>query len=73
MTKLDLVLARIRQLPPDRQDALAAEIEFRLDHGSDESVFSDDEWAAIEASMEEGGELIPHEQVVAEMRSKFPG
>jgi hypothetical protein len=74
VTKLDLVLARIRKLPRERQDALAEEIEFRLDHdGEHESVFTDAEWAAIEASMDESGELIPHAQIVAEMRAKFPG
>jgi hypothetical protein len=73
MTKLDLVLARLRKLPPDRQEAIAAEIDYRLDREGEGSAFSDDEWAEIEATMDDSGEDIPHEQVVAEMRARFPG
>ncbi len=73
MTKLDLVLARIRQLPPEEQEALAAEIELRLDNASEVSALTDEEWAEIEATMDEDGEDIPHEQVVAEFRARFPG
>jgi hypothetical protein len=73
VTKLDLVLARIRKLPPERQEALAKEIAFRLDSEEQGSAFTDEEWAEIEASMDESGEDIPHDQVVAEMQAKFPG
>jgi hypothetical protein len=73
MTKLDLLLERIRKLPPERQDAFVAEIELRLENEGEGSVFTDEEWAAIEPTLEEDGEEIPHEQVVAEMRAKFPG
>lgn len=73
MTKLDLVLARIRKLPPERQEAIAIEIEFRLENEGEGSVFTDNEWAEIEATMRDDGETIPHEQVVAEIRTKFPG
>jgi hypothetical protein len=73
MTKLDLVFERIRQLSPERQEALAAEIELRLDNGGEGSFFTDEEWAEIEGTMEEDGETIPHEQVIAEMRAKSPG
>jgi hypothetical protein len=73
MTKLDLVLARLRKLSPERQEAIAAEIELVLDSDERGSVFNDKEWAAIEASMIEGDVLIRHEQVVAEMGAKFPG
>jgi hypothetical protein len=73
MTKLDLVLARLRQLPREKQDAIAQEIEFRLDHDNARgSVFSDTEWAAIEASMDVAGDDIAHDLVVAEMDAKFP-
>lgn len=71
MTKLDLVLARIRQLPPEQQEALAAEIEYRLDNAGKRSFFTDEEWADIELTLYEDEEEIPHGQVVAEMRAKF--
>lgn len=71
MTKLDLVLARIRQLPPEQQEAFAAEIEYALDHRGAESVLTDEEWAEIEPTLDEDQEEIPHAQVVAEMRAKY--
>ncbi len=71
MTKLDLVLARIRQLPPGQQEALAAEIEYRLDNVGGRSFFTDEEWAEIEPTLHEDEEEIPHAQVVAEMREKY--
>ena len=73
MTKLDLVLARLRKLPLERQEEIAREIDYRLDREEQNSVFTDAEWAEIEATMNDGGDDIPHEGVVAEMRSRFPG
>ncbi|MGD9967084.1 MAG: hypothetical protein AB7T59_11225 [Hyphomonadaceae bacterium] len=73
MTKLDLVLARIRKLPLEQQEALAEEIAFRLDHQGKASAFTDDEWAEIEPTLDDDKEEIPHAQVVAELRAKFPG
>lgn len=73
MTKLDLVLARLRQLPPDRQEALAVEIDFWLESEARGSAFTDEQWAEIELTFDDDREEIPHEQVVAEMRAKYPG
>jgi len=73
MTKLDLVFERIRQLPPEEQEALAFEIELRLDNAGSESALTDEEWAEIEATLDEDGEEIPHEQVMEELRRRFPG
>jgi hypothetical protein len=73
MTKLDLVLARIRKLPPERQEALAEEIAFRLDTETQGSAFTDEEWAKFEPTLDEDNEEIPHEQVAAELRAKYPG
>ncbi len=72
MTKLDLVLARLSKLPPERQEAIAREIDFRLDREEQGSAFTDAEWTEIEATMDDDGDDIPHEQVVAEMRARFP-
>jgi hypothetical protein len=73
MTKLDLVLERIRRLPQERQDMIALELQFMLDHGVGEtSALTDEQWADIEADLaNEDKEEIPHAQVVAEMRAKF--
>jgi len=73
MSKLDLVIERVRKLPPERQEALAAEIELWLEGAETESMFSEEEWAAIEASMDDRGPDIPHEQVADDVRAKFPG
>lgn len=37
------------------------------------SAFSDHEWAEIEPTLDEDDAEIPHEQIVAEFRAKFPG
>jgi hypothetical protein len=72
MTKLDLVLARIKQLPPEKQEYFAMEIEFMLDHDDGESRLTDEQWAEVQAELaQEDSEEIPHTQVVREMREKF--
>ena len=71
MTKLDLVLARIRKLPPEQQEAFAGQIEFALENQNGASVLTDEEWAKIEPTLDDDQEEIPHAQVVAEMRAKF--
>lgn len=73
MTKLDLVLARIRQLPPEQQEAFVEQIEFALDQQGAEGLLTDEEWAEIEATLDDDRQEIPHAQVVAEMRAKYPG
>jgi len=73
MTKLDLVLARIRQLPLERQDAVAQYIDLFLQDEESGSVFTDEEWVAIEPTLDEGGPTTPHEAFAAEVRSKYPG
>jgi hypothetical protein len=73
MTKLDLVLARIRQLPPDRQETIAVEIEFMLDHDGDEgSLLTDEQWAEVEEELRNPDpNPIPHEDIVAEFEKKY--
>ncbi|MCR6646457.1 MAG: hypothetical protein NVV62_19045 [Terricaulis sp.] len=73
MTKLDLVLARIRQLPPERQEAVALYIDLILQDEESGSVFTDEEWADIEPTLDEGGPTMSHEEFAAEIRSKYPG
>lgn len=73
MTKLDLVLERIRQLPPERQEMIAVEMEFWLDHDEGgESLLTDEQWAEVAAELANPSpDLIPHEQVVAEFEKKY--
>lgn len=69
MTKLDLALARISKLPPERQEAIAVQLEWLLDdEESGESVLTDEQWAEVERELahadDEDG--IPHEDIVRE-------
>lgn len=70
MTKLDLVLERIRKLPQERQDAIAAEMELMLDHDG-ESLLTDEQWADLRLRMDQDqGPPIPHEDIVSEFLPK---
>ncbi|MCC6788928.1 MAG: hypothetical protein IT547_13935 [Hyphomonadaceae bacterium] len=72
MTKLDLVLARIKQLPPERQDYFAMEIEFMLDHDNGEGILTDEQWAEVEAELRNPDpNPIPHDELVAEFEEKY--
>jgi hypothetical protein len=70
MTKLDLVLERIRQLPQERQEALAREMEFWLDHDGGGSLLTEEQWAEVEAALKDENEpVIPHDEVFASLRA----
>jgi hypothetical protein len=73
MTKLDLVLARLKQLPPEKQEHIAGEIEFMLDHDDGEGPFlTDEQWAEVEAELRNPDpNPIPHEEIVAEFEKKY--
>jgi hypothetical protein len=73
MSKLDLVLARIKNLPPDRQEMIAVEIEFILDHANDEgSLLTEEQWAEVEEELRNPDlNPIPHEDIVAEFEKKY--
>lgn len=72
MTKLDLVLERIRLLSPERQEAIAVDLEFLLRDEVEGSLLTDEQWADLRRRMvEPQGEPIPHEQIVAEFEKKF--
>jgi len=72
MTKLDLVLERIRRLPQERQDAIALEMEFLLEHGAGESLLTDEQWAEVEAALADADEaVVPHDEVMARARQSL--
>ena len=72
MTKLALVLARIRQLPPEQQEALAAEIEFALDSQiASGSLLTDEQWSDVESALADESEpTSTHEAVFARLRGQ---
>lgn len=68
MTKLDLVLASIRELPPERQEAMAAHIGVFLDQEG-QSLLSDEQWADVEAALADEAEpTIANDEVFARLR-----
>ena len=71
MTKLDLVLARIRQLPPEEQEALAEQIEYALDHRRSGSLLTDEQWAEVDSALADESEPIStHEEVFSRLRNQ---
>lgn len=73
MTKLEIVLERVRELPQDRQDAIAAELEFLLKFPpTGESLLTDDQWSEVEAALADAGEeTVSHDEVMARARAKL--
>jgi toxin ParE1/3/4 len=69
MTKLDLVLARIRQLPPEQQEAFAEQIEYALDHQGAGSLLTDEEWAEIEPTLDDDQEVIWRARALADLEA----
>jgi hypothetical protein len=68
MTKLDHVLARLRKLPTDRQEAIAEEIAFRLDSEEQGAILTDEQWAQVQAALADRSEPIStHEDVFARL------
>jgi hypothetical protein len=71
MTKLDLVLARLRQLPPDRQEAIADEIEFKLDNEETETLLTPEQWAEVDQALAANDEpSSSHQDVFARLRAQ---
>ncbi len=68
MTKLELVLERLRALPQARQEAIADEIDFIIDEGEGGSVLTDAQWAQVEAALRNAGEpTSTHDEVFARL------
>jgi hypothetical protein len=72
MTKLDLVLDRIKKLPPERQDAMVDEIDFMLDDEEKyASVLTDAQWAQVRAAIANAAEPVSaHEEVFARLEAE---
>lgn len=70
MSKLDATIERLRALPKQQQEALAAQIDLMLDEGA-EDLLTSEQWAEIEARLDSGEGLTPHEDVVRDFRSQF--
>lgn len=71
MTKLDLVIERIRKLNPEQQEAVAEEIDFIVDdveHSG--SVLTDEQWRQVKAALADPNEpTSTHEDVFARLEA----
>ncbi len=71
MTKLDLVLARIRKLPPERQEAMAIQIDFLLEDEEHGSILTNAQWAQVDAALANTDEQTStHEDVFARLEAE---
>jgi hypothetical protein len=72
MTKLDLVLARIKELPPERQDLIAVEIEFILDQGLSANPLTPEQEAELDRRLADPNKkYVSHEDVAAFFDKKY--
>ncbi len=72
MTKLDQVIERIRQLPQERQDWLADEMEFILRDDAEGDFLTPEQRAELNRRVAEPAtEYIPHDEVVAFFEKKY--
>ena len=72
MTKLDLVLERIRQLPQERQDMMAVEMEFWLDHDDGASHLTAEQEAELNRRLSDPDrKYISHQEVGAYFEKKY--
>lgn len=71
MTKLDLVLARLSKLSPERQEAIAEEIDFLLEDEEQGGILTDAQWARVEAALADKDEPVStHEDVFARLEAE---
>jgi hypothetical protein len=70
MSNLDATIARLKALPQAEQEAVAAQIDLLLDQAG-EDLLTPEQWAEIEARLDSGEGLTPHEDVVRDFRNTF--
>ena len=68
MANLDATIARLRALSPAEQEAFAAQIDLLLDDAG-EDLLSAGQWAEIEARLDSGEAMPPHDEVVRAFRT----
>lgn len=70
MANLDATIARLRALPEEEREIVAAQIDLLLDDASEE-ILTAEQWAEIEARLNDDEKLTPHEDVVKAVRDRF--
>lgn len=69
MANLDSTIARLKALPKDRQEALAAQIDLILNE-SGEDLLSAEQWAEIEARLDSDEAMTSHAEIVRAFRNR---
>lgn len=75
MTRLDAIIERIRDLPPERQEIIAAGIDLLLeDETGTASRLTPEQWAEIERALQEHDEPeADHADVMARAKALLDG
>jgi hypothetical protein len=63
------VIDRLRALPEEDQDAIAAEVEFILAEPA--SMLSLEQWSEVDVELAATDEHIPHSVVMSQLRARF--
>lgn len=71
MTKLDLVLQRVRSLPQEQQDAIAAELEALLEPAPAFQLTPAQEQELGRRLADRSKQYVTHEDVAAQFERKF--
>ncbi|HYD87368.1 MAG TPA: hypothetical protein VEA80_07830 [Vitreimonas sp.] len=69
MANLDATIARLRALPKEEQESVAAQIDLLLDEAG-EDLLSPEQWAEIEARLDSNEPMTPHAEVVRAFRDR---
>jgi hypothetical protein len=68
MSNLDATIARLKALPEEERDAVAAQIDQLLDA---EDLLTPEQWAEIEARLDSDESFTAHEDVVRDFQNRF--
>jgi hypothetical protein len=69
MANLDATIARLRSLPEEKREAMAAQIDLMLDEAG-EDLLNAEQWAEIEARLDADERMTPHDEVVRAFRDR---
>ncbi len=69
MANLDATIARLRSLPEEKREAMAAQIDLMLDEAG-EDLLNAEQWAEIEGRLDADERMTPKDEVVRAFRDR---
>jgi hypothetical protein len=74
MSKLDRALKKLRDLPEERQEAVAQQLLWLIeDEQSGESLLTDEQWAELDRRLADPNpEYVDHDQVFRKLSARNP-